>query len=238
VSVAVDTEDTATLLRGAPAAYRTRINDVLLTALAWALARWTGGEQVAVELEGHGREDVLDDVDLNRTVGWFTTMYPVLLEIPAAPETQTDWRRLVRAVRRQLRAIPSGGLGYGALRTFGTPEVREKLVRSGPGPQVVFNYLGQWDARPRSTGTAAPAADGPATETGLYRAELPAPGLDHDPRDAGTHPLEITGAVQDGRLTFSWQYRAELRHPDGVPAVAADFAAALRAIAADVRGTR
>jgi amino acid adenylation domain-containing protein/non-ribosomal peptide synthase protein (TIGR01720 family) len=236
VSITLDAEDTAALLRGAPAAYRTRINDVLLAALAWALARWTGGERVAVELEGHGREDILDTVDLSRTVGWFTTLYPVLLEVPdAAPDGPgTGWRHLVRSVRRQLRAIPGGGLGYGALRTFGTPGIREKLARRGPGPQVVFNYLGQWDARPRPGATPT----GPGGETGLYRAELPAPGRDHDPRDAGTHPLEITGAVQDGRLTFSWQYRTGLRHPDGVPAVAEDFAAALRAIAADVRGAR
>ncbi|MYW16929.1 hypothetical protein GT039_15355, partial [Streptomyces sp. SID2955] len=72
VSVELDEEDTTALLRAAPTAYRTRVNDVLLAALALALARWTGDDRVRLDLEGHGREDLLDGVDLSRTVGWFT----------------------------------------------------------------------------------------------------------------------------------------------------------------------
>ncbi|MCE7000690.1 non-ribosomal peptide synthase/polyketide synthase [Saccharothrix sp. S26] len=209
VTVELSEEDTDALLRGAPAAYRTRINDVLLAALTWALSRWTGSSRVAVDLEGHGREDVLD-VDLSRTVGWFTTMFPVSLEVPDG-----TWRDRVKAVRRQLRAVPGNGFGYGALRQHG-------LVPDGGRPAVSFNYLGQFDG-------------GSAESTGLYRAVRPSVGADHDPADAGDHLVDVVGEA--GRtLGFTWYYHPSAHPAAEVEAVAADFAAALRAIAADCRG--
>ncbi|MFI8858083.1 non-ribosomal peptide synthase/polyketide synthase [Streptomyces prasinus] len=227
ITVALDEADTEALLRAAPTAYRTRVNDVLLAALALALARWTGREEVRLDLEGHGREDVLDDVDLSRTVGWFTTVHPVALRVPEPADLGPgrDWRTLVKSVRRQLRAVPGNGLGFGALRTFGPPEVRERLGRAAHG-QVVFNYLGQWDARPESPGD------------GLIRAEHGSFGRHHDPRDSGSHPLEIVGAVQGGRLSFTWHHRPALHATDTVRRIADDFAEALRRIARHARDNR
>jgi non-ribosomal peptide synthase protein (TIGR01720 family) len=213
VTVELSEEDTDALLRGAPAAYRTRINDVLLAALTWALSRWTGSSRVAVDLEGHGREDVLD-VDLSRTVGWFTTVFPVALEVPDG-----SWRDRVKAVRRQLRAVPGNGFGYGALRQHG-------LVPDRGRPAVSFNYLGQFGSGPSAAGDEA---------TGLYRAVLPSVGVDHDPSDAGDHLLDVVGEA--GRtLGFTWYYHPSAHSGAEIGAVAADFAAALRAIAADCRG--
>ncbi|MFF9202055.1 non-ribosomal peptide synthase/polyketide synthase [Streptomyces sp. NPDC014986] len=227
LTVELDEADTEALLRAAPTAYRTRVNDVLLAALALALARWTGREEVRLDLEGHGREDVLDDVDLSRTVGWFTTVHPVALQVPEPADLGPgrDWRTLVKSVRRRLRAVPGNGLGFGALRTFGPPEVRERLGRAAHG-QVVFNYLGQWDARPESTGD------------GLVRAEHGSLGRHHDPRDTGSHPLEVVGAVQGGRLSFTWHHRPALHATDTVRRVAHDFAEALRHIAHHARNNR
>ncbi|MEU5211497.1 non-ribosomal peptide synthase/polyketide synthase [Streptomyces sp. NPDC020742] len=224
VTVTLDETDTEALLRAAPTAYRTRINDVLLAALALALARWTGHDRVGVDLEGHGREDVVDGVDLSRTVGWFTTVHPVTLQVTDRTDLgpTRDWRALVKSVRRQLRAVPGNGLGFGALRTHGTEEVRAALERTGRG-QVVFNYLGQWDARPTAAGG------------GLVRAELGSVGQDHDPRDTGSHLLEAVGAVQDGRLGFTWHYRPGVHEEATVRAVAEDFAEALRRIAQHAR---
>ncbi|MEV5427837.1 non-ribosomal peptide synthase/polyketide synthase [Streptomyces sp. NPDC052701] len=231
LSVELDEEDTQALLRAAPSAYRTRVNDVLLAALALALARWTGGDRVRLDLEGHGREDLLEDVDLSRTVGWFTTVHPVALRVdrPGDLAPDRDWRSLVKSVRRQLRAVPGNGLGFGALRTFGPPEVRERLGAAAHG-QVVFNYLGQWDAR------AASAPSGP--QGALVRAEHGSFGQDHDPRDGGSHPLEVVGAVQDGRLAFTWHHRPAVHDTAGVRRAAADFAEALRHIARHARDRR
>ncbi|MEV0691702.1 non-ribosomal peptide synthase/polyketide synthase [Streptomyces sp. NPDC050388] len=227
LTVELDEADTEALLRAAPTAYRTRVNDVLLAALALALARWTGREEVRLDLEGHGREDVLDDVDLSRTVGWFTTVHPVALQVPEPADLgpARDWRTLVKSVRRQLRAVPGNGLGFGALRTFGPPEVRQRLGRAAHG-QVVFNYLGQWDARPEHSGD------------GLVRAEHGSFGRHHDPRDSGSHPLEVVGAVQGGRLSFTWHHRPALHATDTVRRVADDFAEALRHIAHYARNNR
>ncbi|MFJ3644674.1 non-ribosomal peptide synthase/polyketide synthase [Streptomyces murinus] len=228
VSVELGEADTTALLRSAPTAYRTRVNDVLLAALALALARWTGHDRVRLDLEGHGREDLLDGVDLSRTVGWFTTVYPVALQVsdPGDLGPDRDWRSLVKSVRRQLRAVPGNGIGFGALRTFGTPEVRERLGGHAHS-QVVFNYLGQWDARPET-------ADG----GGLVRAEHGSFGQDHDPWDPGSHPVEVVGAVQHGRLAFTWHHRPGVHDTASVRQVAEDFAEALRQLARHARGGR
>ncbi|AEY93394.1 NRPS protein [Streptomyces hygroscopicus subsp. jinggangensis 5008] len=227
VSVELGEEDTTALLRSAPTAYRTRVNDVLLAALTLALARWTGHDRVRLDLEGHGREDLLDGVDLSRTVGWFTTVYPVAVQVPDPGDLgpDRDWRSLVKSVRRQLRAVPGNGIGFGALRTFGPSEVRERLGGSAHS-QVVFNYLGQWDARPET------ASDG------LVRAEHGSLGQDHDPRDPGSHLLEVVGAVQHGRLAFTWHHRPGVHDTATVRRVAEEFAEALRHLARHARGGR
>ena len=211
VEVTLDVVDTEALLRQAPTRYRTRVNDVLLAALAWALQRWTGQDRVAVTLEGHGREDVLD-LDVSRTVGWFTTMFPLALTVPDG-----DWRTVVRAVRKQLRAMPGNGFGYGALRYLGT------LDAPGPLPRLSFNYLGQFDARAEDA------------EESLFGAALPTIGADHDPADPGEHLVDVVGDVTDGRLSFAWYFRTDHYDRATIEVVASDFAKALRGIAGDVR---
>ncbi|MET1073575.1 MAG: condensation domain-containing protein, partial [Umezawaea sp.] len=221
VSVVLDVADTETLLRSAPAAYRTQVNDVLLSALAWALSRWTGEATVSVNLEGHDREEVLDDVDLTRTVGWFTTLYPVALT--TGGDERPRWRELVKSVRKQLRAVPANGIGYGALRHLGPPDVRDRLAGDGRTPQIAFNYLGQWDSTAKDTGE------------GLYRANHGSLGADHAPGEREPHLLDLVGAVQDGRLGFSWIYQPAVHDRSTVEAVAGAFADALRRIARDCR---
>ena len=112
VSVELTEEETTRLVKEAPRAYRTEINDMLLTALGKALSEWSGERHVAVELEGHGREDIVEGLDISRTVGWFTTMYPVVLELD---EGQELGEQLI-GVKEQLRSIPNKGIGYGVLK--------------------------------------------------------------------------------------------------------------------------
>jgi non-ribosomal peptide synthase protein (TIGR01720 family) len=216
VSAVLNPDETNTLLRAAPTVYRTRINDVLLTALAWALSRWTGRRRVSINLEGHGREEVLDGVDLSRTVGWFTSIFPVALDIATSDEP--NWRNLIKSVRRQLRAIPGNGLGFGALRYLGSPATREQLSTNEQGPQISFNYLGQWDARSQDE------------EYSLYWATHSTIGQQHDPAERNGHLLEVVGEVSNGQLQFSWWYDTCLRRAT-VQCVADDFVDALRRIA-------
>jgi non-ribosomal peptide synthase protein (TIGR01720 family) len=179
---------------------------------------------VSIDLEGHGREEIFDGVDLFRTVGWFTTIFPVRLDVPAGDGP--DWRNLIRSVRRQLRAVPGNGLGFGALRYLGSPPVHDRLSAGGPGPQVMFNYLGQW-----GTGSS------PDEEGGLYRAVHGSIGQNQDPAERGPHLVEVVGVIQDGRLGFSWHYQPDRHDRSTVESVAMDFLDALRRIAQDCRET-
>ncbi|WP_159052111.1 condensation domain-containing protein, partial [Streptomyces niveiscabiei] len=127
-------EQTEALLSRVPSVYRTQVNDVLLTALARTLRTWTGRDRIVVNLEGHGREELFDGIDLSRTVGWFTAIHPVALELPG-----DDWGTQVRSIKEQLRAVPDRGVGYGALRYLnGRP------LADDPHPQLSFNYHGQF----------------------------------------------------------------------------------------------
>ena len=110
--VALTREETQTLLQKIPEVYHTQINDVLLTALVDALAQWTNQENLLIYLEGHGREELLEGIDLSRTVGWFTSKFPVVLKRgPSAHPGES-----LKAVKEQLRQIPNRGMGFGVLR--------------------------------------------------------------------------------------------------------------------------
>ncbi|MGW5744628.1 amino acid adenylation domain-containing protein, partial [Amycolatopsis sp. NPDC003861] len=141
VTTRLDAELTRALLQDVPGVYRTQVNDVLLAALGRVLARWTGRGGVLIDLEGHGREDLFDDVDLSRTVGWFTSLYPVALRI------DDDWAALLKSIKEQLRAVPRRGVGFGALRY---------LTGTAPAlqPEISFNYLGRLDGAAGSLDSA------------------------------------------------------------------------------------
>ncbi|MDQ3401794.1 MAG: amino acid adenylation domain-containing protein [Actinomycetota bacterium] len=136
VTVSLSVEETRALLHEIPSAYRTQVNDVLLTALAATLGEWTGRNSVAVHLEGHGREELFDGVDLSRTVGWFTTLFPVVLDVVTP---LPDWGVSVKAMKEALRAIPRKGIGHGALRHL------SGAIGATTEPEVSFNYLGRFD---------------------------------------------------------------------------------------------
>ncbi|MCW0014631.1 condensation domain-containing protein, partial [Burkholderia pseudomallei] len=110
-----DARQTLALLQDVPRAFNTQINEVLLTALLLAFGDWTGNATLAVDLEGHGREDLFDGVDTSRTIGWFTSHYPVFLNAGDA----TGAVDALRHVKEQLRAVPMRGLGYGIARYLG-----------------------------------------------------------------------------------------------------------------------
>ncbi|MFE3502639.1 amino acid adenylation domain-containing protein [Kitasatospora sp. NPDC059160] len=192
VTLRLTEESTEALLRQVPRALGTQINDVLLTALTEAVAGWTGRDTVHVDLEGHGREDLFPEVDLSRTVGWFTSVFPVALhrEPGAGPARQAG------AVRDQLARVPRRGVGYGILRHLGTPGAREALGR--PAPEISFNYLGQFDRE-------LPGLGGYADPDLLRAGEL-------DPSMRRGHLLRVTGSVLDGRLRIDIGYAPAVHH--------------------------
>jgi amino acid adenylation domain-containing protein/non-ribosomal peptide synthase protein (TIGR01720 family) len=184
----LDRTRTQRLLQEAPAAYRTHVNDLLLTALGRALCNWTGGERIRIDLEGHGREDLFDDVDLSRTVGWFTSLYPVSLE------PQGDVGTALGRVKETLRRVPDRGLGFGVLKYLGDDADQHALGSIEPS-RVVFNYLGQFDQSFDATSVWQPATE--------------AVGHSQDEGAPLPHDLSISGKVLDGALTLSVGYSGE-----------------------------
>ncbi|MGJ4971817.1 amino acid adenylation domain-containing protein [Bradyrhizobium sp. HKCCYLRH1073] len=206
----LEAELTERLLDAAPAAYRTQVNDLLLAALARALWSWSGIEGVVIELEGHGREDVFADVDLTRTVGWFTSAFPVRLD----GGSETD-RALITRVKETLRAMPDRGLGYGVLRYLGAKEHRDALAAT-PNPRIVFNYLGRFDGQ---LGAAAPyriAAENPGS---MRAADTPLRAW-----------LSINGEVRDGRLRLGFRYGSRRYRRATVERLAELYRAALHGL--------
>src|SRR2546421_5177634 len=211
LTVRLGRDDTDALLHRVPGVYRTQVNDVLLSALGRALAGWTGRDRVLIGMEGHGREDFLDGLDLSRTVGWFTAEYPLALTLPP----DGDWGAVLKSVKEQLRAVPHRGLSYGALRYLGdTPE-----PATAPQPGISFNYHGQWDA----------GADGAG---GLFRSWRGEVGQDQAPDSPRTYLLDITGVVQDGELELGWTYSTGIHDEATVRRVADGMVGALREIVA------
>jgi amino acid adenylation domain-containing protein/non-ribosomal peptide synthase protein (TIGR01720 family) len=184
----LDRDCTQRLLQEAPAAYRTHVNDLLLTALGRALCNWTGAERIRIDLEGHGREDLFDDLDLSRTVGWFTSLYPVSIE------PQGEVGTALRRVKEALRRVPDRGLGFGVLKYLGDDADRHALG-SIEASRVVFNYLGQFDQSFDATSAWQPAPE--------------AAGRSQDEGAPLPHDLSVSGKVLDGALTLSVGYSGE-----------------------------
>ncbi|WBH40475.1 Linear gramicidin synthase subunit D [Pseudomonas aeruginosa] len=182
-------EATRRLLQEAPAAYRTQVNDLLLTALARVIGRWTGQADTLIQLEGHGREELFEDIDLTRTVGWFTSLFPLRLS-PVA-----ELGASIKRIKEQLCAIPHKGLGFGALRYLGSAEDRAALAAL-PSPRITFNYLGQFDG--------SFSADSSA----LFRPSADAAGSERDSDAPLDNWLSLNGQVYAGRLGIDWSFSA------------------------------
>lgn len=141
IQVSLSAGETTQLLTLANQAYHTDSADLLLTALAETLREWTGSRRHLITLEGHGREDIGGDLDISRSVGWFTSMFPHLLVL----SDRDDPGYRLRVVKEAIRAVPNHGLGYGVLRWL-TPADLKKGVELPDLPRICFNYLGVFDA--------------------------------------------------------------------------------------------
>ncbi|WP_405783771.1 amino acid adenylation domain-containing protein [Streptomyces sp. NBC_00859] len=239
VHVAVPAEVTQTLLTTLPAAFHGGVDDGLLTALALALAQWRSRRGITetsalIRLEGHGREEELvPGADLARTVGWFTSMYPVRLDIAGCDLTEAlaggaAAGRAVKAVKEQLRSVPDKGMGFGLLRHLNVATAQQ-LAGYGTG-QIGFNYLGRFSS-----------ADMPEALRGLGWAQAPEggaiAGLDADMPVMSA--LDINAVVTEGtagaQLGAVFSFPAGLLGSHDVHELASLWVDALRALAHHVR---
>jgi amino acid adenylation domain-containing protein/non-ribosomal peptide synthase protein (TIGR01720 family) len=214
VVVALTPEETEALLRKVPEAYQTQINDVLLTAFAQAWEAFTGASVTVLDLEGHGREELFDDVDLTRTVGWFTALYPLALELPGGGPGVT-----LKSIKEQVRAVPGRGVGYGLLRYLGDAG---PALAALPQAEVSFNYLGQLD---QALPGAADGAGAPA-----FRFAREPSGPSHSPRARRRYLLDVVASVASGKLSIQWTYSEACHRRATIESLASRYLEALRAL--------
>src|SRR3990167_4760403 len=174
--IKLDTKLTKDLLHKANSAYHTEINDLLLTALGYALKSWSGLEANHITLEGHGREHLKESIDVSRTVGWFTTIYPVRLEVKESLSAS------IKGIKESLRKIPNKGIGYGALRY-----TENSLLKDYQLPRVSFNYLGQFDNE----------------EAGWWQIAGESSGINIATENKNETVISINGALMEGELGFT-----------------------------------
>ncbi len=209
ITLSLTEGETADFLQRAPAAYATQVNDLLLTALGDAMQPWVGVGDVLIDLEGHGREDIGAHADFSRTVGWFTSLFPLRLPVGGA----TDPGVRIRSMKERLREVPHHGIGYGVLRYL----AKAKELANAPNADVIFNYLGQFGG----------------ASTGLLRFGKPdAAGSWVSPRGKRPHLLAVNALVMDGKLQVNFTYGRLIHETATVQGVAESMMASLRALTA------
>ncbi|GAA0373346.1 non-ribosomal peptide synthetase [Bacillus horti] len=192
VELAFSKEETNDVLKHVHRAYSTDVNDFLLSALGLAYQQWSGLDKLFIDLEGHGREDIVQAVNTSRTVGWFTAIYPILLDMSSLSIGRLSEDRLsyfLKATKESLRQIPHKGIGYGVLNEFTSRE--EKEERTSIKAEVSFNYLGQFDQD---------------LDTDSFSLSPYSSGMTIHPERPRAYALDVTGIVSQGRLTLYFHY--------------------------------
>ncbi|MEM1391731.1 MAG: amino acid adenylation domain-containing protein [Cyanobacteria bacterium P01_H01_bin.150] len=211
VSVKLSQEKTRALLGSVNEAYNTQINDILLSALAVSCSGWTGNSTIAIDLEGHGREELFDNVDLSRTVGWFTSLFPVLLQLPKHYQISN----VIKSIKEQLRAIPNRGIGYGVLRYLSSDDAITEQLKAIPTPEISFNYLGQFDQ---------------VESESEWKLATESPGNEHSPNLNCKHLLDINALVVEGSLQINWTYSTKIHNRETVDNLAQSYIQAIESI--------
>ncbi|MEO7768162.1 MAG: amino acid adenylation domain-containing protein, partial [Ferruginibacter sp.] len=204
-SIKLGTDQTRRLLQEVPRVYHTEINDILLSVLAKTLTGWSGKDKVIIGLEGHGREDIEPGIDTSRTVGWFTSLYPVLLKIK--PGKGDD--DLLKTVKEQLRQVPGKGLGYGILKYI----IKQQSLLGNDPWDILFNYLGQLD----NVVSKGAWLKGAGESAGAGRSE----------EQLLKEKLSVNSSVRGGQLLLSWSYSSIHYEESTIKKLAADYVANL-----------
>jgi amino acid adenylation domain-containing protein/non-ribosomal peptide synthase protein (TIGR01720 family) len=190
VSLELNREETETLLKKVNYAYNTEINDILLTTLGLALKDWSGHQKVLINLEGHGRGSIINGVDISRTVGWFTSQFPLLLDMGKFDHLPEQ----IIHVKETLRQVPNKGIGYGILRYL-VPEKAREGVYFSHQPEVCFNYLGQFlqETLHKNNG-------------GVFSVSRMKMGNLISPESEMIYVLDVRGMIVEGKLKLSFVY--------------------------------
>ncbi|WP_176735225.1 non-ribosomal peptide synthetase [Streptomyces sp. EN27] len=240
LSLTLATEVTEAVLTSVPTAFHAGVNDVLLTAFALAADGWRGtgdgaGNGVLIDLEGHGREEaLLPGAELSRTVGWFTHLYPVRLNLGSISRAEamaggSAAGEALKRIKEHLRAVPDNGMGYGLLRHL-NPATRDRLA-GYPKPQIGFNYLGRFGGGGGS-GSGSGHAPVRSADFTLVPGGVGLAGT--DPATALAHVVEVNARTVDGpegpRLVADWTWARDVLDGESVRRFAGLWFEALEAL--------
>ncbi len=189
-------EQTEKLLKEVNSAYNTEINDILLSALGYSLREWTGNSNILIGLEGHGREESVGNINIKRTIGWFTSMYPVLLDMSKDDSLAYQ----IKSIKESLRQIPNKGIGYGILKYLTPIENRQGLTFNLT-PEISFNYLGQFEEN---------------NATDIFSVLGISAGDSVSLESERINLIDINGIISQGKLILSFSYSKKQLTKDGV----------------------
>ncbi len=197
VLIELSKEDTEFLTSKVNSLFNTEINDLLLSALSSSISNFNDSRQVLIQLEGHGREDILENIDVSRTVGWFTNMYPVLLTVGEKGNVPD----CILKTKESLRKVPHKGIAFGLLKYLQGEDF-------GLRPEILFNYLGRIDGQDGGEGFSV--ADISTGNNVSQNAEF-------------LYALEINGLLAEGNLSFSFTYNSNEYNQETIRKIADDF---------------
>jgi non-ribosomal peptide synthase protein (TIGR01720 family) len=212
LSGSLTTDETRALIHRCRTAYGTQIDELLLTAITQAFSRWTGRATLLLDLEGHGREEFIDGIDVSRTVGWFTSIYPVALAL----DPDTTPHEAAKQIARQLRAVPHHGMNYGLLRYLTQDSAIAKQLNEAPQPEVGFLYLGTVDQR--------------GIQSSFFRAANESAGPGQSPKNSRPHLLEVIVKVESEHLKASWMFSCGLHRRETIRTLNEYFLDSLRSL--------
>ncbi|NUM34973.1 MAG: amino acid adenylation domain-containing protein [Candidatus Brocadiae bacterium] len=198
-------QETLALLQEIPK-YQIPLHEMLIAVLAQSLFLWTGHENILMDIEGHGREEIFSSINLSRTTGWFTTIYPIHLKF----STNMDIQEKLHHVHTTLASIPHHGLGYGVLRYLCADKSIQERFSQLPQPQIVFNYLGQFDPLFQSSELFQLS----------YHDET---GPSHSPKALRRHLLDIDALIINQKLHIKWHYSQNLYNSTTIANLVANF---------------
>ncbi|MGC5773689.1 amino acid adenylation domain-containing protein [Paenibacillus pabuli] len=202
----LDTSVTRSLLTDAHHAYSTEIQDLLLAALSHTLKEWAGSGNTLIQLEGHGREDVIKGVNVSRTVGWFTSLFPFVL----GQEGTDDLAELIKRTKDELRRVPGKGLGYEIMKYLPSHDSTSELsLNYLLKPELVFNYLGQFDQE--------------AARTAVFQVSDISTGPEVGPQVQKGYKLELNAMVANGQFSMEINYNKYQYHQETIQRLAKRF---------------
>lgn len=196
VETCLDKGNTEKLLRQSNKAYNTEINDILLAALAMSISDWAGIGKVLIDLEGHGREDIIPNIDITRTIGWFTSIYPVILDVGE----KNDIGILIKQVKETLRKIPNKGIGYSILKYLTNKENMKLEFKLKP--QIGFNYLGQ--------------VEGSDEKSEIKISDVEINSCNISKTFNKQHLVDVNGMIINGELRLRFSYNQNMYSRDSI----------------------